>query len=219
MMAKADKETLLIAGPAGDVEVRLTEPGDGALRQSGLLVVLCHPNPSQGGTMDNKVVTTLMRVYRDLGVRVVSFNFRGVGRSQGVFDQGRGELDDLRAVIAWVREHYPDTRLMLAGFSFGSAMAAQASHEQPDLQHLLLVAPPVERYTYDREGRFPCPVSVVIGDQDELVDVAGVLAWTASLTPSPHVISYAGVGHFFHGHLAQLKTDLGEHLANVPGLG
>ena len=96
--------------------------------------------------MDNKVVTTLMRTYRDLGVHVLRFNFRGVGKSDGSFDNAVGELKDLLAVIDWVRREWLDAVLLLAGFSFGSSIAAQAVYQTKNLQHLTLVAPPVERY-------------------------------------------------------------------------
>jgi alpha/beta superfamily hydrolase len=198
----------LISGPAGELEVRVTEPRPGPLADQSLLAVICHPHPLHGGTMDNKVVTTLMRSYRDLGVKVISFNFRGVGLSQGSFDQGRGELEDLLAVVRWGRENFAPEQLLLAGFSFGSAMAAQASHELSGLAHLLLLAPPVERYAYDRQERFSCPLAVVIGSADERVDVAGVRLWAGKLQPAPAYIEYPQAGHFFHGFLTRLKADV-----------
>lgn len=221
-MTSVSNKTLhpLISGPAGDIEVRVSEPHSGPLAAQSFLVVVCHPHPVHGGTMDNKVVTTLMRSYRDLGVRVVSFNFRGVGRSQGSFDQGRGELEDLRAVILWAQEAYPQSKLLLAGFSFGSAMAAQASHDLPGLRHLLLVAPPVERYDYDHGGQFDCPLAIVIGARDELVDVAGVRRWAAGLQTPARYIEYPEAGHFFHGNLSQLKDDVSQLLlAEIDGPG
>ncbi len=211
--ALSEKErSLCIDGPVGDIEGYLHRGAVAQVSGPSLVAVICHPNPSQGGTMDNKVVTTLMRTYRDLGVDTLRFNFRGIGKSQGSFDQGRGELADLQAVLAWVRAQYPQAQLLLAGFSFGSAMAAQASHDVPQLAHLLLVAPPVERYAYDRDGRFSCPVTVVIGGRDELVNAAGVHAWSAQLTPAAQLLAYPDAGHFFHGLLSQLKSDLSERL-------
>lgn len=209
------ERNVFIAGPAGDIEAVLHRGGETGVGALARVVVICHPNPSQGGTMDNKVVTTLMRTYRDLGIDALRFNFRGIGKSQGSFDKGRGELADVQAVLAWVAQRYGDAQLLLAGFSFGSAMAAQASHSLPLLAHLLLVAPPVERYHYDREGRFPCPVLVVIGGQDELVDADGVRRWVGQLTPPAQLLDYPQAGHFFHGLLTQLKSDLSERLRQV----
>lgn len=220
MTLNSSADSLLIAGPAGHLEVRVIEAvAEAALTRYGYQVVICHPHPQHGGTFDNKVVTTLMRSYRDSGVGVVMFNFRGVGKSEGSFSQGRGELDDLRAVIEWNRTRNPGAGLLLAGFSFGSAIAAQASHELPDLRHLLLVAPPVERYRYERDGRFSCPVGVVIGEMDERVDVAGVQAWAAGLEPLPQLITYPEAGHFFHGHLTRLKTDVSNLLSPALAVG
>ncbi|ACE82686.1 alpha/beta hydrolase [Cellvibrio japonicus] len=213
----SEKErAFFIGGTVGPIEAILHRGAEaGCAAGKGWVAVICHPNPSQGGTMDNKVVTTLMRTYRDLGIDTLRFNFRGVGKSQGSFDKGRGELADLQAVLAWIGTGYPQSRLLLAGFSFGSAMAAQASHEARGLAHLLLVAPPVERYAYDRGGRFPCPVSVVIGGRDELVDAKGVHTWAAQLSPPAQLLAYPEAGHFFHGLLTTLKADLNEHLIHV----
>lgn len=198
---------LLIPGPAGPLEAIVTPAGSGDAAPR-YVAILCHPHPLHGGTMENKVVTTLMRTYRDLDVQVVRFNFRGVGASAGSFDQGVGELADLLAVIAWVREQFTGAQLLLAGFSFGSAMAAQASYHGSAPAHLLLVAPPIERYAYDRAGAFPCATCVVQGDQDERVNAQGVYDWAAGLNSSLEIIRYPAAGHFFHSYLANVKADL-----------
>lgn len=200
---------LLLPGPSGLIEARLTVPDEqGLLAHRQLVVVICHPHPVHGGTMDNKVVTTLARTYRDLGVTVVSFNFRGVGKSEGVFDHAVGEVDDLLAVIKWVKHEYPGAGLLLAGFSFGSSIAAQACYRVTGIRHLLLVAPPVERYPYDEDRYFPCPVIVIQGDRDERVNAAAVYAWMEGLASPAELIRYDEAGHFFHGYLTRLKQDL-----------
>lgn len=198
-----------IPGPAGNLEAVFSR-GDATapLADPARLVIVCHPHPQHGGTMDNKVVTTLMRSYRDLGVDVLRFNFRGVGASEGHFDNARGELDDLLAVVRWTRAQRPGYGILLAGFSFGSSIAARASYQVDNLQHLTLVAPPVERYEYDRDGAFSVPLCVVQGDQDERVNAAGVYDWVATLGSPTEVIRYPEAGHFFHGYLSALKTDL-----------
>jgi alpha/beta superfamily hydrolase len=205
-----EKESkLTIAGPVGSLE-SIINGGDSDAALSGLnaVVIICHPHPMHGGTMENKVVTTLMRTYRDLGVHVVRFNFRGVGQSEGVFDNAMGELDDLLAIIDWVKNEYPQSPVMIAGFSFGSSIAARASYSVPALLHLTLVAPPVERYEYDRDGVFSSPVCVIQGDQDERVIAQGVYDWVAKLHSPAELIRYSEAGHFFHGYLSALKTDL-----------
>ncbi len=198
-----------IPGPAGSLEAAFSRGDmDAPLADAARLVIVCHPHPQHGGTMDNKVVTTLMRSYRDVGIHVLRFNFRGVGASEGEFDNTRGEYDDLLAVIRWTQSQWPACAILLAGFSFGSSIAARASYQVPNLQHLTLVAPPVERYEYDRDGVFTAPLCVVQGDQDERVIAAGVYEWAAKLHSPTELIRYPDAGHFFHGYLSALKTDL-----------
>lgn len=209
MISEQNASRFLLRGPSGAIEARLTnQDQDGVLANRQLVVIICHPHPVHGGTMDNKVVTTLVRTYRDLGIRVISFNFRGVGGSEGAFDNGVGEVDDLLAVVEWAKLEYPESDLLLAGFSFGSSIAAQACFKVADVRHLLLVAPPVERYPYDHGGYFPCPVTVVQGDCDERVHAEGVYAWVSGLKSSAELIRYEKAGHFFHGYLTHLKQDL-----------
>ena len=209
MLLDEKESKITIRGPVGSLESILSR-GDSAAPFSvkNGVVIICHPHPQHGGTMDNKVVTTLMRTYRDLGVHVLRFNFRGVGKSAGVFDHAIGELDDLLAVIDWSRVNLPDSSLLLAGFSFGSSIAARASYSVAGLVHLTLVAPPVERYEYDRGGIFTAPVCVVQGDQDERVIAQGVYDWVAQLRSPAELIRYPEASHFFHGFLTNLKTDL-----------
>jgi len=213
-MLQAEKESKwLIPGPAGQLEVVFNRAEVNApLAALRGLVVICHPHPQHGGTMDNKVVTTLMRTYRDLGIDCVRFNFRGVGQSQGEFDHAVGELDDLLAVVRWAANQLPLHRVLLAGFSFGSSIAARASYRVENVVHLTLVAPPVERYEYDHRGAFTVPLCVIQGDQDERVIASGVYRWMAQLKSPASLIRYADAGHFFHGFLTALKQDLSEKL-------
>lgn len=210
---------ITIDGPVGPLEARARDGSQaGDWRERELVAVVCHPHPLHGGTMNNKVVTTLARTYHSLGVPVVRFNFRGVGESAGTFDEARGEVDDLLAVIDWAREQRPGADLLLAGFSFGSSVAAQAAHRVQGLAHLVLVAPPVERYPYGDEGRFACPVVVVQGDADDVVSPDAVYRWLETLTESPVLLRYPEAGHFFHGGLSALKKDLLACLVEqVPG--
>ncbi len=207
-----------IDGAVGVIELITTAPLAGELADESLVAVVCHPHPQHGGTMNNKVVTTLVRTYRDLGIPCVRFNFRGVGQSEGSFDSAIGEVEDLMAVIEWVKRCYPQAGLLLAGFSFGSSVAAQASHRLGgELEHLVLVAPPVERYSYDLGGIFPAPVTVIIGDQDELVDVPGVIRWFDRLRVEKALLRYPEATHFFHGALSEVKRDLTSELQDMLG--
>jgi len=213
-MVLVEKESkFVVSGPVGGLESVLNRgDSDAPLANLNGLAIICHPHPQHGGTMDNKVVTTLMRTYRDLGIHALRFNFRGVGQSEGVFDNAIGELDDLLAVIAWAKSNLPQSPILIAGFSFGSSIAARASYAVDNLVHLTLVAPPVERYEYDRDGVFPAPICVVQGDQDERVHAQGVYEWVAKLKGSTELLRYPEAGHFFHGYLTALKTDLTEVL-------
>ncbi|GMG86614.1 alpha/beta hydrolase [Biformimicrobium ophioploci] len=202
-----------IPGPVGKLELVATAPkADGQFAGAGLFAVVCHPNPQGGGTMNNKVVTTLVRAYRDLGIPAVRFNCRGVGASEGQFDNGVGEADDAASVIAWARAQLPGSRLLLAGFSFGTGVATNAGFGQPDLEHLLLVAPPVSRYPYTREGRLPAPALVCMGTEDELVSHREVTEWVDQVHSPLLYKEFPGVCHFFHGHLTDLKRVASEAL-------
>jgi alpha/beta superfamily hydrolase len=214
------EDKLSIPGPAGALEVACREgSADGRFAGRGWCAVVCHPHPLHGGTMDNKVVTTLARAYGELGVDVTRFNFRGVGASAGVHDNGVGEVGDLRAVAAWSRERFAASQLLLAGFSFGCGVVSNACGQIP-VAHALLVAPPVGRYNFRPVGGYPCPVCVVMGGRDELVDPAQVHAWAESLTPRPELIAMPDAGHFFHGQLVDLRqrlvATLARQLAGIP---
>lgn len=205
----AKEQEIFISGSIGQLQAAIHQGDEeGYFAARHLLVIVCHPHPVHGGTMDNKVVTTLMRTYRDLGIHVLRFNFRGVGKSEGLFDNAIGELDDLMAVVAWAKQQLPQVPLLLAGFSFGSSIAAQVSYQVDDLQHLTLVAPPIERYPYDQNGQFPCALAVVQGDKDERVIAEGVYRWVGELHSPAELLRYPDAGHFFHGYLTQMKNDL-----------
>ncbi len=207
---------LLIPGPTGIIEA-VWHRAEANL--ANRVAIICHPHPLHGGTMDNKVVTTLMRCYRDLGVHVLRFNFRGVGKSEGSFDNAQGEREDLQAVIDWLMRQLPDAPLLLAGFSFGSSIAAQVSYRLPGLLQLTLVAPPIERYPYDLAGQFNAPLCVIQGDRDERVNAEGVYSWAAGLRGEVALLRYPEAGHFFHGFLTELKADLSRVLQQqlIPG--
>jgi alpha/beta superfamily hydrolase len=205
-------KSILLAGPAGVIEALAMAPAASVLIE-GYVAVVCHPHPLHGGSMGNKVVTTTMRAFRDVGIPAVCFNFRGVGASGGEFDSAVGEVDDLHVVVSWLLKCYPGAKLLLAGFSFGSSVAAQySSRVEGVIEGLILIAPPVERYNYDKNKSFPCRSLVLIGDEDELVDVENVRSWQESLISSSEFVLFAGASHFFHGKLVDLKSKMVERL-------
>lgn len=203
-----------LTGPAGALEARLM--GEVALEADPpggqLVAVVCHPHSLHGGTMQNKVVHTLCRTFRDMGIPSVRFNFRGVGSSAGAFAEGIGETEDLFAVIDWVRSRNPRARFLIAGFSFGGFVAARGARQLADagqgLAALILVAPAV--VNFDFSGLLPVPVPglVIQGGEDEVVDPQQVSAWVAGLDEAPELVWMQDAGHFFHGMLPQLKTEV-----------
>lgn len=208
----ANAQATVVAGPAGAIEVCWEAPDGAEASPQPLVAIIAHPHPLYGGAMDNKVVTTLARLYRRLGAVAVRFNFRGVGDSAGSHDEGRGEVDDLLAVARWAQAQWPGSGLLLAGYSFGSAIAAAAS-EQLDARHLTLVAPPVERYRYAADGEFTCPTTIVLGGSDDLVDATAVTAWAEARASVSSVILLPEASHFFHGELVALARELAPAIA------
>ena len=197
-----------VAGPAGAIECALDSPASAPLG----VAVICHPHPLHGGTMDNKVVQTLARAYLQLGWQTVRFNFRGIGASEGAWNDGVGEVDDALAVIA---AHRPQGgqgpgAFMLAGFSFGAYVASQAAARLsvPDKPlRLVLVGPSTQRQVM---ANVPADTLVIHGEADEVVPLSATLDWARP--QSLPVVVFPGVGHFFHGQLALLKSVVVQHL-------
>jgi alpha/beta superfamily hydrolase len=202
-------ENVVIDGPAGPIEA-LVESPPGA--RTGLIAVCCHPHPLYGGTMQNKVVHTLARAVQDQGVTSLRFNFRGVGASAGVHDDGTGESDDAAAVADWAKARLGATRLWSLGFSFGGFVSYRLATLR-DAAALVTVAPPVRRFDFATLAVPRCPWLVAQGDKDELVDHEAVLAWSGSVDPPPLVRILPGAEHFFHGRLTLLRSLVGEWLA------
>jgi alpha/beta superfamily hydrolase len=203
MVSRATNEVLTIAGTAGEIEALLEDPR----ADSAAVAVVCHPHPLHGGTMQNKVTHTLARTFNKMGVPAIRFNFRGVGRSAGSYDQGDGELDDALAVVDYAMRRFPNRKLWLAGFSFGARIALKAAAERnPEL--LVTVAPPVGRMDMSGIAQPGCRWIIVQGDNDELVDANAVVEWVDSLDPGPELMIFEGVDHFFHGQLVALRESL-----------
>ncbi len=199
-----ESATLMLDGPAGQLEVAI-DPPDAEAAPQLVVAVICHPLSTEGGSMHNKVVTMAARALRELGITTVRFNFRSVGASAGGFDNGEGEQDDLRAVVEWVRAQRPDSVLWLAGFSFGAYVSLRASAAlQP--QALISIAPPVGRRTWDFDSLQP-PANwlVVQGDADEVVDAQAVYQWVEALAEPPQLVRMPDTSHFFHRKLIDLR--------------
>jgi uncharacterized protein len=194
----------MLAGPAGAIECAIDAPA-GVARGTA---IACHPHPQHGGTLDNKVVQTLARAFVQLGWCCVRFNFRGIGASEGAWDEGVGEIDDALAVIA---AHRADGQpWLLGGFSFGAYVASQAAARLPDAAkplRMVLVGPSTQR---QQMARVPADTVVIHGETDDVVPLAATLAWARP--QSLPVIVFPGVGHFFHGQLGLLKHTVVQEL-------
>ena len=203
----AAAEPLLLAGPAGRIEAAFDAP-DADVPARPLLAIVCHPLPTEGGSMHNKVVTMAARALREVGATTLRFNFRGVGQSEGRFDDGVGELDDLRAVAAWARANHPDKILWLAGFSFGAYVSLRLAVELRAAA-LVSIAPPVGRsWDFSAIAVPTAPWLVIQGEADEIVDPQAVFAWLATLPRQPRLVRMPDTSHFFHRKLIDLRGAL-----------
>jgi len=203
-----------LTGPAGLLECLSDRPEPAACVPA--TAVLCHPHPLHGGTMRNKVVTIMERSLRECGLCTVRFNYRGVGQSEGEYDDGNGETDDLFAVVDWVRRVRPDDDLWLGGFSFGAYITLRAAQDLP-VRQLLSIAPPVERYEFETLPPPNCPWMVVQGDEDDVVSPDAVIRWTEKLDQTPDLVIMEGAGHFFHRRLMDLRGLIKNHVQpNLP---
>ena len=188
----------MVGGTAGDLEVVLEMPDEPVG-----LAVICHPHPLYEGSLNNKVVHTLARAWVGLGCAAVRFNFRGVGKSAGQYDDGEGETLDALTVIEWARRQQVAGPFFLGGFSFGGMIAYRAA-QQIKPTALVLVAPAVGRIP--TAGAQPaCPWLIVQGDEDELVPIDAVLAWLDELDHPPQLAVLESAKHFFHGRLIELR--------------
>ena len=202
-----------LQGPAGTLEAIIHR-----VSGSTKWAVVCHPHPLFGGTLNNKVVTTVAKLYESLGINVVRFNFRGVGSSEGEYGEGLGETLDALAVLRYVQEQEQAKALYVAGFSFGSYVAAQATYDLANqanacmVEHLALIAPSVENFSYP--DPLVCPTTVVIAEEDEVVDADAGLEWAENLYPPVEVLEMEGASHFFHGQLIELRDRLKESISD-----
>ena len=237
------EKSITLAGPTGALELRLgqhqrldSESGPDLqveeVPKCGF--IMCHPHPLYLGTMDNKVVTTLVRgasrliVEKGAGIKAegvqgldtIRFNFRGVGQSEGQHGDGKGEQDDLAAVVNYAVTELGWQKIYLAGFSFGAGVACLYAGEQSEknakrIAGLFLVAPAVSNFDAPSTLPFEFESHVYMGDADEVVPFDDVEHWVDLLTPQPHFQVFEGASHFFHGRLLDLKKSFLEDLSNV----
>lgn len=195
--------TTFVTGKAGDIEVLITRPP--TLTEATPVAVISHPHPLYGGAMTNKVVHILAKTFSELNAITVRFNFRGVGKSQGEYDNGNGEAEDLQALVAKLQQWRPRASIWLAGFSFGAYVTAKAQ-AKIKAERVLLVAPPVSLYDFTVLEEIEVPWLVLQGGEDEVIDATAVKNWVNERTNAPQLLWMEGVGHFFHGRLNEVKA-------------
>ncbi len=190
-------ESLSLRGPAGRLEALLEEPEDGRPTDAA---VVCHPHPKYGGTMRNKVVHRLARGLRTAGSIVLRFNFRGVHLSEGAYDHGRGEVEDARAALEWLRERYPELPFTLAGFSFGATVALRLGCDYEDASRIVAVGFPVEW-----GERIPAGCRVrryfIQSTGDEYSPRDKMQEWFDGLEGPKRILWVAAADHFFRDAL------------------
>jgi len=203
-LSRSNEERFVIDGPSGNLEIAITEP-------SGVVkgcAVIAHPHPLYGGTLDNKVVQTLGKAFNVLGLTSVRFNFRGVGKSDGVYDEGLGELEDFKSVQNFAYQKIQPEHTIFAGFSFGTYIVSHAAKlTTPD--QLVLIAPAVGKFEVNDAT---VDTLVIHGEEDDVVPLSDVMDW-ARPQHIP-VTVFPGAGHFFHGDLVRLKNVIINHCRN-----
>ena len=198
-----------LAGPAGNLEALLQE-WEGA--EPAFVAVVCHPHPLYGGTLHNKVAHRVASTLHARGGAVMRFNFRGVGRSEGAHDRGRGELEDGRLVLAELRRRYPRARAWAAGFSFGSWVASRIAAAEPDVERLILIAPPVHTQTFEEMRTCAVPKLVVQGTADDICRPENLARVFPTWAEPKRLLEVEGASHFFDRQLNELGEAIGRGL-------
>ncbi|MCY4461453.1 MAG: alpha/beta hydrolase [Albidovulum sp.] len=206
---------IIFSGPEGRLEGRYHPQN----RIDADIAIILHPHPQYGGTMNNKVTYNLHYCFYRLGFAVLRFNFRGVGRSQGEFDFGNGELSDAAAALDYIQSQHPNTKnCWVAGFSFGAWVGMQLLMRRPELTGFVAVAPPAN--LYDFSFLAPCPSSglVINGTADSVVPPADVKSFVDRLNDQKGItithMTVAGAGHFFsNGYMENLNKNVSDYVA------
>ena len=199
-----------IAGPAGPLEVLIEKPS-GEVRAA---VVFAHPLPTHGGTMHTKVVFQGAKAFARIGCAVLRFNFRGVGRSAGKWDEGRGERDDFKAAVDFMAAESPGTELWAAGFSFGAYVALTAGAEDDRICTLIGILPPVNRYDFTLVTKSTKPKFIIHGEADELIPLKQVREFYAQLADPKELVEIDRANHLYDGQVSEVADALEDLLAD-----
>jgi len=208
-----NKETeIFIQGNAGKLQARYCE----AQNAKGV-ILLCHPDPTQEGTMLNKVISTAQRSARDAGIITLRFNYRAVMQSEGMHDMKGGEVDDALSCFNWLINKHPDLPIIIGGFSFGGFVTTELALKLPsniNLKSLILIAPAIGRLM-NNVTQLPCFANIIAPDEDEILDPNQLISFSKQLTTPYKFYPVQQCGHFFHGKLVELKIILNQIFNNL----
>ncbi len=194
---------LFVAGQAGQLETWVS-----IVDNAKSVAICCHPHSQHGGSMNNKVVHTLHKAFLETHNHTIRFNFRSVGKSEGIFGHGIGETHDLKSIINWAHQNWPNLEIVLSGFSFGAYVSLRLAEQWP-LKALISIAPPVERFHFDEIKLPDFPWLVIQPMEDEVINAQGVVDWYQKYSPAhSKLIKFPQSGHFFHGKLIELKQTI-----------
>jgi len=199
-----------IAGPAGPLEALLDEPAG----EARAVAVFGHPHPLHGGTMHTKALYQAAKAMPRIGVAALRFNFRGCGKSVGVFDSGDGEKDDFRAAISFAAARFPDLPIWAAGMSFGSWVAMTVGAEDARVSLLLGVAPPVDRYDFDVLKTCTLPKFIIHGESDELISIKDIRKFYAQIPEPKELVTIEDANHLFEGKTSLVGEAVEDLLAD-----
>jgi len=217
-----------IPGPAGRLEPILDEPppaggvnGEGLVergRSDGLraAVVFAHPHPQYGGSMHTKVAYQAAKAFVRIGCAVLRFNFRGVGTSEGAWDEGRGEMDDFRAGVAFMRERFPGIPLWSAGMSFGAWISLTAGTDDEGVSTLVGIAPPLARYDFDKVRTSGKPKFFIQGERDELCPLKDMQEFYARAHDPRELVVIDGADHLFDGKVLEVADAIEDLFGDWP---
>jgi len=223
--AKPGEHRLFLKGDMGDIEAILhlpekvlnsvsSKPEAVPKAAPKAVMICCHPHPLFAGTMTNKIVHTICKTFSRMGVPSLRFNFRGVGKSDGTHDEGRGEVEDLLSLCQQMKDCWPESELWLSGFSFGSWIAVHAA-AKAGAKQLLSIAPPISHFDFNSFVKPNCDWLVVMGEDDEVVEPELVYSWIDAQQPKPQLVRFPETGHFFHGKIVKLSELLIKHYSSL----
>ena len=204
---------VIFAGPEGRLEGRFSPPP----RPRAPVALILHPHPQGGGTMNNRIVQAMYQTFARRGFATLRFNFRGVGKSQGTFDNGIGELSDAASALDWVQQIHPEaSTTWVAGFSFGAWIGMQLLMRRPEIKGFISIAPPANMYDFTFLA--PCPSSGIIiqGTGDEVVTHSSVQKLVDKLKTQRHItidhVEIPGANHFFENEMDPLMGSVDAYL-------